>query len=145
MNKIITLLLLGVLWVPKAWAATAYGTGSISARIVAPHTGKHLNFGDLKNKAGVVSVSPNGKDSSTGKVLIYGAANQLVHIGMINDTTLTSKNASMKVTNFQTDKMGPVTLTKNDGYPVKVGAKLMVNDNQKSGVYAGTYTLTVTY
>ena len=162
MNKIGLFLFALVMGSQNVWAATAQGTGTISAQIVSALSvdeSKMLNFGTMTGEAGVISVNTSGTRSSTtgnlvedtsnspseGEMLIYGPLNQVVYIGTISDTVITSGINSMNVTNFQTDHSGSMTLTSNNGNPVKIGAQLTVSDGQASGNYTGSYTLTVTY
>ena len=162
MKKVILFLLVLILNSHEVSAASASGTGTIAARIVAAVSvdeTKTLKFGTMTGDAGVVSIGLTGDRTSTGanlvedstnppsngEMLIYGPINQVVYIGSISDTTVTSGSASMSVSNFQTDQTGVVTLTSVDGTPVKIGAKLNVLNSQPEGDYTGSYTLTVTY
>ncbi len=163
MKKFVFFLILPMIYVRSADAASATGTGTISARVVSAVTvdeNRSLSFGSMTGESGVVTVTPAGVRSSTssnlvtdgsnppasGELVIYGPINQVVYLSNINDIVLTSPGgASMNVANFQTDRTGSITLTSDDGSLVHVGAQLTVGNNQSAGDYTGTYSLVVTY
>ena len=161
-KNFILFLILPMIYAQSAQAASASGTGTISARVISAVTvdeNRSLNFGSMTGDAGVVTVTTAGARSSTssnlvtdgsnpptsGELVIYGPVNQVVYLSNIADTTLTSGGSSMSVTNFQTDKTGSITLTSDDGSLVHVGAQLTVGNNQAEGDYTGTYNMIVTY
>jgi len=167
-NYIKTLALLGALAPEVAIAATATGTGHISAKIVNPVTiteTQALNFGTITNEAGFMGVSPTGARYTYGNNLvtdgspvspaqftITGPNNQAITISMpASGVTISSGNTSIPIQLWSTDLqwndgtwVTNKVLNSSGSLTISIGGE-MDPQNAPEGDYTGTYAVTVDY
>ncbi|HEY0141981.1 MAG TPA: DUF4402 domain-containing protein [Thermoanaerobaculia bacterium] len=154
------------LFATAAFAQTsATATANASARVLTPITITKLadlNFGSLVAGplAGTVVVDPASARTATGGVSLvnsaFGAAQFNVTGEPLTAYTITLPNAiqithttnnalSMVVNTFTSDPSGTGTLSALGAQQLNVGATLNVGANQGSGLYTGTFNVTVAY
>lgn len=149
-----------------AFAAT--GTGDASATVVSPIAFTNTNtlaFGKFTNAAGTVTVDPAGARTAgtTSALLINNStheAGQLDVTGDVNATysiSLTGDDLSDGTNTMALDTLTaaastatgtPITTGTLDGsgnQNLKIGGTLTVSPTQPSGVYTGTYAVTLEY
>jgi uncharacterized protein DUF4402 len=160
------LLLSAVIWLAPARAAaaatqTAAGQVSILSPLSVLKTAD-LSFGDLVvSGTGTAVMDPVvGSLTTTGGVTKSGTAahaaqftgtgskNSIVHIRVpTNPITVTRVGGTetMTVSNWTLDQPANLKVPANDIFNFAVGATLNVGAGQVSGIYAGTFQVTVQY
>lgn len=149
-----------------AFAQTsATATANASARVLTPITITKLtdlNFGSLVAGplAGTVVVDPFSARTATGGVSLVNSAFSAAQFNVTGEPltpyTITLPNAiqiihttnnalSMVVNTFTSDPSGTGTLSALGAQQLNVGATLNVGANQGSGLYTGTFNVTVAY
>lgn len=129
-----------------------------------------LNFGQIvaSNRAGVVTIAPNGTRTATNGILLLGSQhqsssftgrgsfNQVVTIALAANTTqITGPGAPMRVRTFTIGTTPTIVLTTapqrfrigsaNGIFIFNVGATLEVGANQAPGIYSGQWDITLEY
>ncbi len=150
---------LGLLSTGSANAATATASATIISAITIVNS-IGLQFGQIapSASAGTVSVDTTGARTSTGGVtltssipttaasfLVAGAPSNTYAITLPSSTTIAFGLNSMTVDTFVSvpGPIGTLSITGTD--TINVGAKLHVGASQATGVYAGTFDVTVAY
>lgn len=160
------LLLSAILWsaaVPAAAAATQTTAGQVS--ILSPLSvlkTADLNFGDLiVSGTGTAVMDPvAGSLTTTGGVTKAGTAahaaqftgtgskNSIVHIRVPTTpitVTRVGGTETMTVSSWTLDQSANLKVPPNDIFAFAVGATLNVGAGQASGIYTGTFQVTVQY
>ncbi len=160
------LLLSAILWsaaVPAAAAATQRTAGQVS--ILSPLSvlkTADLNFGDLiVSGTGTAVMDPvAGSLTTTGGVTKAGTAahaaqftgtgskNSIVHIRVPTTpitVTRVGGTETMTVSSWTLDQSANLKVPPNDIFVFAVGATLNVGAGQASGIYTGTFQVTVQY
>lgn len=114
-----------------------------------------LDFGEfIPNSGGVLRLFPNGDirptsgsvvhvgGGSAGSVSVAGAVHTQVLIEGFQPTTITSDSASMQVVFFETSPSFVVIDSSCTG-EFKIGATLIINENQPQGLYEGYIDITI--
>jgi hypothetical protein len=142
---------------------------SAGARIIKPLTisvGTNLEFGDILVGSNEVTISTASERSATNTTLLLdltsggrtpqastfnvqgeASLSYLITFAVVED--LTNGTDTMTLSNFTenagglNDGKGTIGAGGTDSF--KVGATLTVANNQKAGVYEGSYTVTVAY
>jgi hypothetical protein len=151
---------------PSAHAAPASATAPACATVVTPIAIKNvrgLAFGSFAPGSipGTVTVEPNGLRTTSGgegpslvtstvtaaSFIVTGTPNANYTITLPTLATLTGPGPAMPLTDFTSDPTSPGTLNGNGRQTVNVGATLTVgpSSTQTTGVYSGTFTVTVDY
>ncbi|HYR27817.1 MAG TPA: DUF4402 domain-containing protein [Thermoanaerobaculia bacterium] len=145
--------------------ASATATANATARVVTPIAIAKLtdlNFGSLiaSPAAGTVTIDPAGTRTSGGGVTLlnspYSAATFNVTGEPLTAYTITLPNAipivhtvnnafTMVVNTFASNPSGTGTLSALGAQQLNVGATLQVAAGQASGLYTGTFDVTVAY
>lgn len=149
-----------------AFAQTsATATANATARVLTPITITKLtdlNFGSLVAgpAAGTVVVDPASARTATGGVSLVNSAFTAAQFNVTGEPstayTITLPNAiaithtvnnalSMTVNTFTSNPSGTGTLSAAGAQQLNVGATLNVAANQGSGLYTGTFNVTVAY
>jgi hypothetical protein len=153
----------------NAYAATGHATATIAGALTVSQdvtngeNGGVLTFGHIIPSAdtpGTVTVGASGTNTSTVVTVTTQITQSPAQFAVTGDTdaaytvtlptnlagrTLTGPGTAMAVTNFTTNLVGNSgTLVAGAGI-FKVGAKLAVGAAQASGVYNGTFDVTVAY
>lgn len=165
-RRIAVALFLVSLFATAAFAQTsATATANATARVLTPIAIAKLadlNFGSLVSgpTAGTVIVDPFGIRTATGGASLvnspYGAAQFNVTGEPSTAYTITLPNAisivhttnnafAMTVNTFTSDPSGTGTLSALGAQQLNVGATLNVGASQASGLYTGTFNVTVAY
>lgn len=138
--------------------ASANGVAKVVAPISISQT-KSLSFGKIApgNLAGTLTISTNGTKTiknateiggdptSQGVFSVTGNGNAAFSITLPPATSLSSGTHTMIVNNFNHDRGVSPTISGGGSRTVNVGATLNIGANQASGLYAGTYAITVNY
>lgn len=169
----LTLLLVPGLLAPAAAMAapgdTAVLTGAIQASVVAPNSIQpidDLRFGQFFRPTanGNITITPAGAVNTTGGMVgltavtqigtgrgaatfqLNGDPNRAFRVDLPNFINIVNGAASMRVSNFTDNVPNPRGYLSASGtFLLRVGARLRVLANQPTGLYQGTYDLTVTY
>lgn len=131
-----------------------------------------LDFGQfaVTNRAGTVTIAPNGTRTSTGGVLLagrsgqpasfsgYGFPNQTVRISVSSATGTVTRQGGTQTMRFDTFIVGSTPQAQittqplafriasaNGMFAFPLGATLRVNANQVPGVYVGTFNVVLEY
>jgi hypothetical protein len=136
-------------------------TANASARIYTPIAMAKLtdlNFGSIvaASSAGTVVLTPGGVRTSTSNALLSSAFNAATFnvtgepstaytITLPTSIAITSGANSMVVNGFTSNPSGSGTLSGAGGQQLNVGATLQVGASQPSGLYTGTFNVTVAY
>jgi hypothetical protein len=171
MRKLAAVLLIalvaGILLAPSAEAQQSTATASANATAtmitaIAITRTAHMNFGDVVTGASlgtvVLSAAASPTRSATGGTklgnstvvssAIYsvtGEGSSTYSITLpTSDVTLTSGGNSMTLNTFTSSPSGTGTLS-SGSQTLYVGATLHVGANQASGIYTGSFDVTVTY
>lgn len=143
-------------------------TADAAARIITPikiQQDQALEFGDIISGTNVVTIAPDGIRTATDPTLLLtltaltaggrtpqaaqfsveGEKNLSYTVNIDESATLTRAGGggTMTIDNFQHNSTGTLDTSGKDTF--NVGADLTVSANQASGVYEGTYTVTVAY
>lgn len=158
MNKILLFGISGVFLSSLASAATITGNATVLIQnTIGTSQTQQMNFGTVSPTAntGVVTLSPAGVASSStlgtygngaaGKFNIVAQPSTLLQISFSNGT-VSNGSESMTLDNFTSTSVPASNTTDSSGnLALSVGANLNVGANQPSGIYNGTYTVTVSY
>lgn len=115
--------------------------GSQGGTVVMSTTGTRTESGDITLPA--ITGSP-----SAASFLVQGANNYTYSITLpTSAVTITREGGSdtMTIDNFVSDPSGTGTLSGSGSETVNVGATLNVGGGQATGVYNGTFAVTVAY
>lgn len=141
---------------------TDSANGTSSVNIVNPITVSEispLSFGEIilaDRGSNTIIMGNNGQLSSTaaaaqyngskttGEFLITGSPHAMVFIQFNNSNDLNRGPHSIKLRGFTTENRKPV-LNENGNVVINVGARIIINPNQPSGNYTGSYPITVSY
>lgn len=131
-----------------------------------------LDFGQFAatNRAGTVTIAPNGTRTATGGVVLagrsgqpasfsgYGFPNQTVRISVSSATGTVTRQGGTQTMRFDTFIVGstpqaqittqPLAFriaSSNGMFAFPLGATLRVNANQVPGVYVGTFNVVLDY
>ncbi len=131
-----------------------------------------LDFGQFAatNRAGTVTIAPNGTRTSTGGVVLagrsgqpasfsgYGFPNQTVRISVSSATETVTRQGGTQTMRFDTFIIGSTPQAQittqplafriasaNGMFAFPLGATLRVNANQAPGVYVGTFNVVLDY
>lgn len=151
-----------------AFANISFGqnvTADAAARIITPlkiQQDQALEFGDIISGTNVVTITPDGSRTATDPTLLLtlaaggrtpqaagfsvkGEKNLSYTVNIDASATLTRAGGggTMTINTFQHNSTGTLDASGEDTF--NVGADLTVGANQASGVYEGTYTVTVAY
>lgn len=116
-----------------------------------------MNFGRFftTNSTGSIAISPqggfeangvnmyDGNSISPGRFVLGELLNREVQL-TFSDAILSNGANTMKVSNLYADVGNNFTVSSTD-MPFSVGGTLSVSPNQPSGIYTGTYSITITY
>ena len=117
-----------------------------------------LNFGIIlaDNSASSVTVRPNGTHNATGNTIVTGPIsnaffrltgepNTNFTVGFSTGDFLTGPGEAMELSRFRHNNRNNLFFRNNGRRNLKVGARLLLNNNQVAGNYTGTYTLIIEY
>lgn len=135
-------------------SAAAYITPPLSIAEITP-----LQFGNIilgHKSSDSVTMGHNGNMSSTanlalfngsrsaGQFMITGEPFSTVSIQFNDFSDLVSSGNTMKLRGFTTPDRHP-TLDENGTINISIGARIIINPNQATGTYQGSYPITVSY
>ncbi len=156
---IITLFLALLIIGQQTFAETFVGNVSIDVReplTITENTA--LDFGILLiDPAGdTIRIRPNNNITSTnnttslggqtsGRFRVEGSANASVSYSFSAGNVLSGPGDDIPIVAFQLNRSNPFTLSGNGRRNFRVGATIQTAPNQLSGIYTGTYTLTINY
>jgi len=140
---------------------SALANANANVAIVAPLSIQKmadLNFGQIfPHDGGHITISPSGSVSTNGSVefvpscttsaasfSVIGEGFNTFAITLPSEAILTNGADSIKVRNFTSTPSGRGTLN-NGTQTVNVGGTLYVNASLSTGVYTGTFTVTVQF
>lgn len=152
-------------------SATGRATAVIVQRLSFIKT-RDLDFGQFAatNRAGTVTIAPNGTRTATGGVVLfgrpgqaaafsgYGFPNQTVRISVSSATGTVTRQGGTQTMQFDTFIVGSTPEAQITTRPLAfriasasgmfafpVGATLRVNANQAPGVYIGSFSVVLEY
>ena len=145
----------------SAYALTVSGTATATIKKALTATqNTPMSFATIQapTTGGTVTLSPAGAISTTAtgftfsgspaaaNFTITGDANSVLVVSFVNGTLSSSGATDMVLQNFTTSPSGTGITTGTTGsLSLNVGADLIVNANQQSGSYNGTFSMTVNY
>jgi hypothetical protein len=161
----LSLLVVSLFSVAAFGQASDSATADATARVLTPISianSSDLNFGSLISGpvAGTVTISPAGARTSGGGVTLVNSSFSAAAFDVSGEpltpytitlpssiTIVHSTNStySMAVNTFTSNPSGSGTLDSTGGQQLNVGAKLQVGASQPTGLYTGTFNVTVTY
>ena len=159
----IALIVLSIASIASA-QSSATATASASARVLTPIAIARitdLNFGTLvPGSGGTVIVTPGGVRSATGGISLISSAVSAATFNVTGEvstpytitlpasiliTNTVTPTQQMTVDTFASNPSGTGTLSGLGAQSLAVGATLHVTASQPSGLYTGTFNVTVAY
>ncbi len=143
-----------------AFAAESTGTANVAVeRLVTLSQDTPLSFGVIatNSKQCIVTLSPAGAINCPGQPFQFsgaatpatftvgGNSNTPVTISFSSGDSLTGPGSAMTLNNFQHDAGATPVLDGGGWLTFNVGADLRIKNNQVSGNYTGSYTISVNY
>lgn len=86
-----------------------------------------------------------GGSPTSGRFRAEGSANTSVSYSFSTGDVLSGPGTDIEIIAFQLNRSNPFTLNNSGRRNFRVGATIRTAPNQLSGVYTGTYTLTINY
>lgn len=159
MRKLFCLLMINLI-IQSSFANTIIGNSSVNiesalsiteilplnfGEIILGHQGSDaITMGNSGQMSSVAQLATFNGSRTSGRFLITGTPNSTVNIQFNNFVNLLHQGNTLKLRAFTTEDRTP-ELNENGEVTINIGAKIIINPSQATGMYIGAYPITVSY